>query len=69
MHDANVIEELVDVPRASAEDQIERARDVVEDKPTNELKDLTADLLEHPTIATASGEGAAQMLYGPSAEP
>jgi integrase len=68
-HYANVIEELVDEPRLSAEEQIERAREVVEDKPTSELNDLTADLLERPTIAAASGEGAAKMFYGPSNEP
>jgi integrase len=68
-HYANVIEELVDEPRLSAQEQIERARAVVETKATEELNDLTVDLLERPTIAATGGEGAADILYAPEDDP
>jgi len=43
-HYANVIEELVGEPLIPVEDQIARARDVVEDTPAEELDNLAAEL-------------------------
>lgn len=64
-HYANVIEELVGEPRLPAEEQIHRARAAAEDKPTQELDRLVADLFERPTLAAAGGEGAAKVFYEP----
>jgi integrase len=52
-HYANVIEELQGEPVLSAEEQILRAREAVEERDKKELDALTADLLENPTIAAA----------------
>jgi hypothetical protein len=45
--------------------QIARARDVVEDKPADELDDLVAELFAKPTVASAGESGAAKLLYEP----
>jgi integrase len=50
-HYANVIEELQGEPILGAEEQIVRAREAVEEKARQELDELTADLLERPTIS------------------
>jgi integrase len=55
-HYANVIEELQGEPILPAEEQILRAREAVEEKERKELDELTADLLEHPTISSASAD-------------
>jgi integrase len=68
-HYAAVIEELVDEPRIPVEEQIQRARDVVEDKPSDELDDLAAQLFAKPTIASAGKSGAAKLLYEPEGRP
>jgi len=67
-HYANVIEELVGEPRLSAEEQIDRARTAVEDRPAEELDKLVADLIERPTLAASKGSGAAKVFYDPEAE-
>jgi integrase len=64
-HYAHVIEELVGEPVLSAEEQIVRARAVVEAARKEELDGLVADLLEHPTIAAADDGGAAHVLFDP----
>lgn len=63
-HYANVIEELVDEPRLSAE-EISRAREAVEERSSEELDQLLADLLENPTVAAVGALGAAKLLYEP----
>lgn len=68
-HYANVIEELVGEPRIPVEEQIKRARDVVEDTPSEELDNLAAELFARPTVASAGKAGAATRLYDPGAEP
>ena len=50
-HYANVIEELQGEPSLSVEEQILRARHATEEKQRQELDELTADLLEHPTVS------------------
>lgn len=64
-HYANVIEELIDEPRIPVEEQIARARDVVEDKPSEELDNLAAELFARPNVASAGDRGAAKLLYEP----
>jgi|GEM_PF-6912677 len=64
-----VIEELVDEPRMPVEEQIARARDVVEDKSAEELDNLAAELFARPTVASAGKSGAPNLLYEPGAEP
>lgn len=56
-HYANVIEELVGEPRIPVEDQIKRARDVVEDKAAEELDNLAAELFAWPNVASAGKSG------------
>jgi hypothetical protein len=68
-HYANVIEELVGEPRIPVEEQITRARDVVEDTPSEELDNLAAELFARPTVASAGTSGAAKLLYEPGAKP
>jgi hypothetical protein len=68
-HYANVIEELVGEPRMSVDDQIQRARDVVEDKPASELDELVIELYANPTIQAAGESGAAKLLYEESSAP
>jgi integrase len=72
-HYANVIEELQGEPTISAEEQITRAREAVEEKQKEELDRLVVDLYEHPTVSGAvqlagSGGpvGAARMLFAPN---
>ncbi len=64
-HYANVIEELVGEPVLSAEEQILRARAAVDARRKEELDELVADLMEHPTLAAAGESGAAQVFYAP----
>jgi integrase len=64
-HYANVIEELVGEPRIPVEEQIARARDVVDDKPADELDDLAAELFARPKVSSAGSSGAAKLLYEP----
>jgi integrase len=68
-HYANVVEELVGEPRIPVEEQITRARDVVEDTPSEELDNLAAELFARPTVASAGTSGAAKLLYEPGAKP
>jgi hypothetical protein len=68
-HYANVIEELVGEPRIPVEEQITRARDVVEDTPSEELDNPAAELFARPTVASAGTSGAAKLLYEPGAKP
>ena len=64
-HYANVIEELQDEPRLSVEEQILRARHATEEKERQELDELTADLIEHPTVAAGGKDSAASVFYRP----
>jgi integrase len=68
-HYANVIEELQGEPILPVSEQIARARAAVEETDRQQLDELTADLLEHPTIAKSSklvtGGGAAKRFYAP----
>ena len=64
-HYANVIEELVDEPRIPVEEQIQRARDVVEDKPAEEPDDLLVDLYACPKVTASGKSRAATLLYEP----
>lgn len=64
-HYANVIEELVGEPRLSAEEQIWRAREAVDERPAAELDTLTRELYERPTLAAAGGKGAAEIFFAP----
>jgi hypothetical protein len=64
-HYANVIEELQGEPILGAEEQIGRAREAVEEKARPELDALTADLLEHPTISSASSSRPTERPPGP----
>jgi integrase len=64
-HYANVIEDLVGEPAMSATEQIQRAREAVREKQTEELDELVVDLLERPTLAAAEGSGAAEVFYRP----
>jgi integrase len=64
-HYANVIEELVGEPRLDAVEQIRRARELVADRPANELDELTADLFERPTVAGEGERLAAKVFYAP----
>ncbi len=72
-HYANVIDELVGEPVLSAAEQIARARDAVMELERKELDELMADLIEHPTITSAGGDGesgvgrrrAAHAFYAP----
>lgn len=68
-HYANAIEELVGEPRIPVEEQIKRARDVVEDTPSEELDNLAAELFARPTVASAGKSGAAKLLYEPGTKP
>ena len=67
-HYANVIEELVGEPRIPVEEQIARARDVVEDKPPEELDNLAAELFSRPKVQSAGKSGAAKLLYEPGSK-
>jgi integrase len=64
-HYAGVIDDLVGEPRLSAEDQINRARDIVSSASSSELDTILVDLMEHPTVAGAAGESAAHLVYAP----
>lgn len=64
-HYAGVIEELVGEPRIPVEEQIARARDIVEDTPSEELDNLAAELFVRPTVGSAGKSGAAKLLYEP----
>ncbi|MFI5004171.1 MAG: tyrosine-type recombinase/integrase [Solirubrobacterales bacterium] len=68
-HYANVIDELVGEPVLPAAEQIERARDAVVELERQELDELMADLIEHPTISSPRGGGrrrAAHTFYAPN---
>jgi len=67
-HYAAVIEELIDEPRIPVEEQIARARDVVEDKPAEELDNLAAELFARPRVQSAGKSGAAKLMYEPGGE-
>lgn len=67
-HYANVIEELVGEPRIPVEEQIARARDVVEDTPAEELDNLAAELFSRPRVQAAGRSGAAKLMYEPGDE-
>jgi integrase len=64
-HYAAVIEELIDEPRIPVEEQIARARDVVEDRPAEELDNLAAELFARPSVRSAGKTYAAKLLYEP----
>lgn len=66
-HYANVIDELVGEPVLPAEDQIARARAVVESAGGEHLNNLVVDLLENPTLGSQGSGGAAQIFYAPRA--
>ena len=65
-HYANVIEELVGEPRLSAEEQINRARVAVHDKPAGGLDRLVVDLVENPTLNSPRSCKASVIFYEPS---
>jgi integrase len=71
-HYANVIEELQGEPTISAEEQIARAREAVEEKQKEELDRLVVDLYEHPTVSGSHGLSqenrphAARVFYEPN---
>jgi integrase len=65
-HYAHVIDELVGEPILPVDEQILRARRVVEAKEKEELDRLVADLLEHPTVTEPGQEQAATILYQPN---
>src|SRR5207244_3538044 len=64
---ANVIEELVGEPTLSAEDQISRARRIVEVTEAIRLNQLMGELIECPTVSASTGPSAARLLYEPKA--
>jgi hypothetical protein len=64
-HYANVIDELVGEPRLSAEEQIIRAREGVEQIPRNELDVLMADLFDRPTVTGEGESQAANIFFAP----
>ncbi len=66
-HYANVIDELVGEPTLSANDQIHRAREVVNELSGGELDKLTAELERLPTVE--SGGWAAKRMYAPNKGP
>lgn len=64
-HYAHVIDELTGEPILPVDEQIERARRAVEDKPTDELNRLVAEILENPTITAADIDSAAAEFFRP----
>jgi hypothetical protein len=64
-HYAAVIEELAGEPRIPVEAQIKKARDVVDDKPADELDNLAAELFARPTIGSSGKFRAAKLFYQP----
>jgi integrase len=65
-HYANVIEELQGEPTISAEEQILRAREAVEETEREELDRLVVDLLQHPTVSGPGPLYAASKFYAPA---
>jgi hypothetical protein len=50
-----------------AAERIRRPREAVDEKPTEELDELVADILERPTLAAAEGPERPR-FYGPGDE-
>jgi integrase len=62
-HYANVIDELEGEPRLPAAEQIDRAREAVEELQRQELDRLMADLLSQPTVADCEDDDAAAAKF------
>jgi integrase len=65
-HYAGVIQELVGEPIISPDEQITNAREMVHERPADQLDQIVSDVLERPTIAASGGSGAAAELYAPA---